>query len=280
MWMEEEDVPEVEQEAVMMLPENILEPIKERARVILGCVETVGKVWVSLETALGEVEQVQELLADSGELPLLPTVKVGDVAVTRFSEDGALYRCRVEAKLEDNVIVRFLDFGNIEDKTEDELLEMPVAVKDFAFGAMMVKVETTKDDTMENRDDLQDILEVDNLEMEVNDADKATFFTCDLQVFPLKKNVATISCPDINDQQTEKILDFVDVKIEIQDVDSEEDLPSSVHHVEKVPAQKDEEIHSQQATIPSTPVPVLVASSFQGNVALSWRAGSLSPGQV
>ena len=136
MWMKEEDVPEVKQEVVMTLAENIPEPIKERARVILGCVEAVGKVRVSLETALGEVEQVQELLADAGELRLLPTVDVGNVAVTRFSEDGALYRCRVEAKMEDKVTVRFLDFGNSEDKTVDKLLEVPVAVKDFPFGAI------------------------------------------------------------------------------------------------------------------------------------------------
>ena len=67
---------------------------------------------------------MQELLAAAHLGSLGPAV-TGQFAATRFSEDGELYRVRLEA-LEDGAVTarfmaRFLDFGNKEEKDQEEL---------------------------------------------------------------------------------------------------------------------------------------------------------------
>jgi hypothetical protein len=77
-----------------------------------------------------------------------------------FSEDGELYRARVLDRLDDGIIkVRFIDFGNTEEKAAVELLELPGRLQEDELPGLAKRVrlaggrEEGKHWTYSNRSD-------------------------------------------------------------------------------------------------------------------------------
>lgn len=54
----------------------------------------------------------------------MDNVKLGDIVVVKFSEDEAWYRVYVENIKDFNIIVRFVDYGNIDKVFKSELFKV------------------------------------------------------------------------------------------------------------------------------------------------------------
>ena len=89
--------------------------------VTVGFVEKPDVVWVSEDSRREELMDKLE----NAQMTMIHDVKVGDVAATVFSEDGALYRVTLLSVVGNEVEVRYCDYGNVEKKGKDELLKLP-----------------------------------------------------------------------------------------------------------------------------------------------------------
>ena len=119
-------------------------PVGEKVGpVTVGSVELTDRVWICLDDAcnhlMDQLETAQNSLRrlDSSE------VDVGLVAATIFSEDGALYRAEVLKIMpcEEEVEVRYVDYGNTEKVRRDSLFKLPPSLETAAKLAVAVKLE-------------------------------------------------------------------------------------------------------------------------------------------
>jgi hypothetical protein len=156
----------------------------ERLGVTLAAVDSVRKVWVTLTSAQPAVDRVQDLLASAADLRSLGPAVLGQFAVTRYSEDGELYRVRLEALQDGAATARFIDFGNKEEKDDKELFALPASVQGIAAGAFAVEVDTEYEETEGNRGKMFEILESGELALEVDQENKGIFFISEEQVMP------------------------------------------------------------------------------------------------
>jgi len=81
-----------------------------------------------------------EALNETGTLKVEQCPKLNGVYIARFSEDDGLYRGRVEELNGDQVKIRFIDYGNTENKTVGELLEMPLDMAKVPPFAIRVRI--------------------------------------------------------------------------------------------------------------------------------------------
>jgi len=136
--------------------------------VTVGHVERPGLVWISAPPT----EQSDKLLKEVEMMSLeqwpgstKPTV--GTLVAVRFSEDGLIYRAKVESIDDSVLIVRFIDYGNTEQKTLKEIFRLPASLAKDAGLAVLVEVvgaESTKD-SPKNRDRVAAKLSKPNLDV-------------------------------------------------------------------------------------------------------------------
>jgi len=147
-----------------------------RTKVLVGQVDKPDIVWV---TRVKEMEVVQKQLSKIAMVPL-ELVTVGTVAACKFREDGVVYRCQVAAEHEDDmVMVRYMEFGNMEKVNKVELCHLPSSLCKVVSMAVRVRVggmEGVKDNE-KNRAKVEKKLDVDDLEVTLNREGFATFFT-------------------------------------------------------------------------------------------------------
>ena len=75
------------------------------------------------------MEEVQKQLSKAVRVSLpIEEVKVGTVAACKFSGDGEVYRGQVVAMEEDLVMVRYMDFDNMEKVKKSEICHLPSLV--------------------------------------------------------------------------------------------------------------------------------------------------------
>ena len=138
--------------------------------VTVGFVEKPDVVWVSEDSRREEL--MDEL--ENAQMTMIHDVKVGDVAATVFSEDGALYRVTLLSVVGNEVEVRYCDYGNVEKKGMDELLKLPDKLAKPAALAVRLRVEgvTGVGDSAKNRARVEKKLSVEGLMVKVVDEDK------------------------------------------------------------------------------------------------------------
>jgi len=141
--------------------------------VTVGHVERPGLVWINAppteqsDKLLKEVEMMSLEQWRGGEKPT-----VGTLVAVRFSEDGLVYRAKV-VSIEDSVLtVRFIDYGNTEQKTLKEIFRLPSSLSAVAGLAVLLEVagaESTKDSS-KNRDRVASKLSKPNLDVLLSNA--------------------------------------------------------------------------------------------------------------
>jgi len=149
-------------------------------------------VWV---TKVREMEEVQKQLAIAVMVSLpIEEVKVGTVAACKFSGDGEVYRCQVvamEVEEQDLVMVRYMDFGNIEKVKKSELCHLPSSLCKMGPVAVRVRVggmEGVKDNER-NRARVEKKLGIEELEVSLNREGFAIFYdNCRLITFKGSKS--------------------------------------------------------------------------------------------
>jgi len=133
-------------------------------------VESTKKVWVSRSNDEVRISLLMDRLARMGqELKPAQRMKKGAVYGTRFSVDGEMYRAVLKEKVGSGVRVRYIDFGNEEVKEEWELFDIPMDVGSEPAGAIDVELSNSMDDTKENREFLEQILEGEGLSVTAMD---------------------------------------------------------------------------------------------------------------
>ena len=86
-----------------------------RKKVTVENIETPDVVWIS------NVEEAEKINTEISKIALVPLdwkiIDIGTVAVSKFREDGKLYRCKVIEIMENNeafVRIRYMEYGNCE----------------------------------------------------------------------------------------------------------------------------------------------------------------------
>ena len=109
--------------------------------VTVGHVETASKVWVSLQK--NQNEAMDKLSECESSLQKLDPAKVavGKMCATVFSEDGILYRSVILNTYQEEVQVRYCDFGNKEKVKKASLIELPKDMENTPAAAVEVFLE-------------------------------------------------------------------------------------------------------------------------------------------
>ena len=111
--------------------------------VTVGSVEQTDRVWICLDEPCNHL--MDQLESAQGSLVRLHSseVAVGLLAAAIFSEDGALYRAEVLKILpcEEEVDVRYVDYGNTEKVRRDSLFKLPSNLEAAAKLAVAVELE-------------------------------------------------------------------------------------------------------------------------------------------
>ena len=256
----------------MTLPSPI--PVgAEVGPVTVGHVEQPDRVWICLDDPcnqlMEELETVQDSLVrlDSSE------VRVGLLAATIFSEDGALYRAEVLKILpgveEDVVEVRYVDYGNTEKVRRNSLFSLPAKLKAAGKLAVAVVLEGVDPRTVGNSDKnrarIAKKLGKEGLMVvlkEVGETLVATFFA------EGKKIKFTKSPPTPTKENGEKV-ETGSKKTKIEDkVENGEEVPIPVEEVKSVKLVKSSEV---------TMVNQLPALKLLENVEITGQVQAVSP---
>ena len=100
-----------------------------RREVTVVHVSKVSLVWVVDKEKMAHLQEMMTQLsiwmADEDHWVQKEDPKEGDLCCIRFSEDGEMYRGKVEAVAEDEVEVQYIDYGNSETLPRSEVLELP-----------------------------------------------------------------------------------------------------------------------------------------------------------
>ena len=119
--------------------------------ITIGLVERPDRVWICENDPC---DKLMDLLYSAAEnlVRMEPSrVKVGVLGATTFSEDGALYRAEVlEIIKSDEVLVRFIDYGNCETVKIDSLMSLPVKLEEAVKLAVPVSVKGIDPNTVGN----------------------------------------------------------------------------------------------------------------------------------
>ena len=169
--------------------------LEDNVEVHLVYVEDVRNIWVSKDQDISTVEQIAQVLSSIKEPVMLPRVVEGQLAIARSDEDGALGRVKVERFTGERFLVRFIDFGNVEEKRGDELYSVPEGIDQIPAGAFLVEVATKKTNSEAEVQALYDQLEAGKLTLVVDGGEGPALFVDGKQVHPEagggKEEVAT-----------------------------------------------------------------------------------------
>ena len=115
-------------------------PVGVRTHANLGHLDSVREVWVIPTKVQEKLDKVMDMLAVPQGWEKEDHAEVGTMCVTMFSEDQVLYRAMVITLLEaGKVMVRFVDFGNQEEKFVSELRKITPALNAVEHCAVSVK---------------------------------------------------------------------------------------------------------------------------------------------
>ena len=158
--------------------------IEDEIEVQLTYVEDVRNIWVSKVEDIAKVDQVVEKLSASPNLVNLPSVALGQLAMAKSEEDGSLGRVKVERVKGVGFGVRYIDYGNVEEKLGGELYALPEEVEKIPFLAFLVEVVTEMQNTEVEVQKLYDALDGKNLSLCRVDGKVASFFVDGVLVHP------------------------------------------------------------------------------------------------
>jgi len=188
--VEEEENEESEDliEEEIELKESHPKLIEDEIEVQLTYVEDVRNIWVSKVEDIAKVDQIVEKLSASPNLVKLPSVALGQLAMAKSEEDGSLGRVKVETIQEKGFGVRYIDYGNVEEKLCGELYVLPGEVDKIPSLAFLVEVVTEMPNTEVEVQTLYDALDGKNLSLRRVDGKVASFFVDGVLVHPERGN--------------------------------------------------------------------------------------------
>jgi len=108
----------------MSLPQALVLPVNHHVEGEVVHVGQDGNIWFTPASLLPAVDDLMNRLAKTPVVPV-SKVKVGLVCTTTYSMDKELYRAKVTGVSGKEVQVFYVDYGNEETKTIEEIMEMP-----------------------------------------------------------------------------------------------------------------------------------------------------------
>ena len=170
------------------------EALEGVVEVHLMYVEDVRNIWVSKD--ISTVDQITQVLSSAKDLVVLPSVVEGQLAIASSGEGGDLGRVRVERFTGEGLLVRFIDYGNVEEKRGDELYLVPEGIDQIPAGAFLVEVASKKTNSDAEVRALYDQLEAGNLTLSVVDGVGPALFVDGRQVHPEAGSVKDDICEE------------------------------------------------------------------------------------
>ena len=150
----------------------------------LGYLESVMVVWVIPTNLQDDLEMVTNMLAEQQNWDKLDYVEVGTMCVARFSEDQVLYRAMVIACCgREQVMIRFVDYGNCEKKFVKELSKITPALQQLDRCAVCVRSSWIVEDTLVKREKVEVELEKEEFLVELDKHGGASFYRGDFLTF-------------------------------------------------------------------------------------------------
>ena len=95
-------------------------------------------VQASLDIIMNEVSALGPHLKPAREL------NMENLFAAVYSPDGEYYRCKILQENQEKVQVLFVDYGNQEEKSKDDLFELPVELKNLPPCAFCIKIHETE----------------------------------------------------------------------------------------------------------------------------------------
>jgi len=142
----------------------------------LGCIESLGVVWVVPTDVQGKIDKVTNILAEQTEWEKEIDIFVGKMCVAKYSEDQEMYRAMVMKVLGDRkVLVRFVDFGNTEETLD--LWKLPPELVYYEDCAVRVKTRFRQNDSMFWREKLEEQLGKEEFLVEIDQSDGLAHFS-------------------------------------------------------------------------------------------------------
>ena len=139
-------------------------PVDGMQPVVVVLVESVARLWVQKEDEAKVGQMTADLASMAARLVPVRRPTAGCVYGATFSDDNVMYRALVLSKEADgSVMVRYIDFGNVEMKDPSELVHLPEKMARFPVAAHRVTLEenTAVKDSQDNRDEVEMTLEGD-----------------------------------------------------------------------------------------------------------------------
>ena len=171
-------------------------PVGVRTHANLGHLDSVREVWVTPTKMQEKMDKVMDMLAEQQEWEKEDHAEVGTMCVTMFSEDQVLYRAMVITLLEaGKVMVRFVDFGNQEEKFVSELRKITPALNAVEHCAVSVKTSWGMVDSLVNREMVEEVLGREEFMAELDKQGFATFYRGDDVLLPLVDSAPTDDNP-------------------------------------------------------------------------------------
>jgi len=232
--VEDSEVKDDIQQKVNIKEEKL--PMSLKIPVSVGHVESVSKVWVTpilkvegIDVNDEMITQIKDKLALYQTNPQLlkPKVNVeeGDVGITTFTEDTCMYRFR----LEEGNMVRFVDYGNMEQKSVKDLFELPEDLLKYPAGVVGVTIDhgAVVENTEDNIGVVDEKLNIENLYL-VMEGGKATFYQKEQRViFFESKNPERVSSMKDYIIEVEKE-NLCSKKGKIIEIDVDDDVPEDI----------------------------------------------------
>ena len=128
--------------------------------VVMVLVESASRVWVVRKEDFRKVKRMMEVLQlRAPQLAIAKDPICSCIYGAMFSEDGIMYRVVVEKIEEKAVLVSYVDFGNVEWKRVDELIQLTSKMALYPATAFPVEVGMGLEDSPANRDIVEKKLE-------------------------------------------------------------------------------------------------------------------------
>ena len=151
---------------------------KDRQNVVVVHVESVEKVWVVDKETMPKLDDLRQQLSELDPVPV-KNPELDKFYCVRFSQDECLYRASIiEFYDENEVLVHYVDFGNSEIVSNDDIYELPEDLKSMEAAAkpVHIKFSSLALDTERCRNKLEKALSGDKVSASIDSDQIGTFW--------------------------------------------------------------------------------------------------------
>ncbi|XP_061180909.1 uncharacterized protein LOC133189557 [Saccostrea echinata] len=125
----------------------------------ISYIESANKFWVQLQETENDLSNIMSQIAEycTSSAEKLGNPQMGEFCLAYYSEDEAPYRSQILTSTSDKCLVQFVDYGNSESKSHNELLSLPAKFMNFPIQGLRCCYKTTRINPSKLEDKLQEL---------------------------------------------------------------------------------------------------------------------------